>query len=68
MRHTTRIFGVRLTRREKEVLDCLIEGLKTRQIAGKLSISEHTVYNHRKNMLRKKGARSCKQLVLQMAS
>ena len=65
MAQRTRVFGVRLTQREKEVLNCLQEGLKTKQIASKFSISEHTVYNHRKNMLRKKGARNCKQLILQ---
>ena len=64
MKRTTAIFGVRLTRREREILDWIAMGLKTRQIAGKLSISEHTVYNHRKNVLRKKGARNCKQLLL----
>ncbi len=52
-----------LTRREKEILTCITEGLSSKQIAGKLFISENTVSNHRKNMLAKTGARSSAELI-----
>ncbi len=52
-----------LTEREREVLTCLMEGLSSKQIADRLHISENTVANHRKNMLRKTGARSSTELL-----
>jgi DNA-binding NarL/FixJ family response regulator len=42
-----------LTRREREVLTLLAEGLTNRQIAERLVISEHTVHRHVTNLLRK---------------
>jgi DNA-binding NarL/FixJ family response regulator len=42
-----------LTRREKEVLRLIAEGLTNPQIAGKLFISPLTVDSHRKNLLTK---------------
>lgn len=42
-----------VTRREKEILVCLKQGLSTQQIAEKLSISPFTVETHRKNLLAK---------------
>ena len=63
MKTLSPIFGTRLTNREKEVLTYITEGWKTSQIAVKLSISENTVANHRKNVIRKKGVRTLKQLV-----
>ena len=56
-------YDTSLTSREVEILSCIIEGLNTRQIANKLSISENTVANHRKNMLRKRGAKNSAELV-----
>ncbi len=35
-----------LTRREKEVLTLLVEGLTYKEIAGQLAISKRTVSNH----------------------
>ncbi|MCW3122101.1 MAG: regulatory protein LuxR [Flavipsychrobacter sp.] len=52
-----------LTCREKEILSYIAEGFSSKQIAGKLFISENTVANHRRNMLRKRGAKSSAQLV-----
>lgn len=43
----------KLSKREKEVLGLLVEGLSSRQIADKLFLSERTVSNHRANMLQK---------------
>ncbi|HEX5955886.1 MAG TPA: LuxR C-terminal-related transcriptional regulator [Solirubrobacterales bacterium] len=42
-----------LTRREREVLCLLAEGLTNREIAERLVISEHTVHRHVANILRK---------------
>jgi DNA-binding NarL/FixJ family response regulator len=43
----------RVTRREREVLGLLAEGLTNRQIAERLALSEHTVHRHVTNILRK---------------
>lgn len=40
-----------LTRREKEVLGLIADGLTTQEIAGKLFVSATTVETHRKNLL-----------------
>jgi two-component system response regulator DegU len=42
-----------LTTREIEVVDCIVNGLSSRQIAEKLFISTNTVYNHRRNIFSK---------------
>ncbi|SDC58716.1 response regulator [Niabella drilacis] len=42
-----------LTRREKEILSLIADGLTNPQIAGKLFISLNTVDTHRKNLLAK---------------
>ncbi len=42
-----------LTARERETLQLIAEGLSTRQIAEKMSISVKTAENHRTNMMRK---------------
>ncbi|MBC7946390.1 MAG: response regulator transcription factor [Chitinophagaceae bacterium] len=42
-----------LTRREKEVLLLLSQGLTSNEIAGRLFLSNYTVDTHRKNMLQK---------------
>ncbi|MEO0331420.1 MAG: response regulator transcription factor, partial [Bacteroidota bacterium] len=42
-----------LSKREKEVLSLLVEGLNSKQIAERLFLSERTVSNHRANMLQK---------------
>ena len=56
-------FKMRLSCREQQILSFIAEGLSTKEIARKLSISENTVANHRKNMLKKGGAKSSAQLV-----
>jgi len=57
---------VLLTRREKEILHLLSDGLKGPQIAEKLFLSPLTVETHRKNLLRKFNANSV-QLLLKSA-
>lgn len=46
----------RLTRREREVLEGVADGLSNRMIGEKLAISPRTVEIHRANMLTKMGA------------
>ncbi len=45
-----------LTRREKEILKLVKEGLLSKEISDKLSISVHTVNTHRQRVLEKLGA------------
>jgi DNA-binding NarL/FixJ family response regulator len=42
-----------LTRREKEILELLAEGLTSHEIGSRLFLSNYTVDTHRKNMLQK---------------
>ena len=52
-----------LTKREKEIIRLVIEGMSNAEIADQLGISVRTVENHRFNMLRKIGARNTPELV-----
>ncbi|NJB87836.1 DNA-binding CsgD family transcriptional regulator [Lewinella marina] len=52
-----------LTRREIEILKLVAQGLDSHAIARLLFISYHTVCTHRKNLLRKAGAKSPVELV-----
>jgi predicted ATPase/DNA-binding SARP family transcriptional activator/DNA-binding CsgD family transcriptional regulator len=52
----------RLTAREQDVALLVGRGLTNRQIAQELSISEHTVANHVRNILKKLGLRSRTQI------
>lgn len=51
------------TKREKELLPLLADGLCSKEIADKLYISEFTVINHRRNMMLKTGSNNTTQLV-----
>jgi len=53
-----------LTKREKEVLGLLVEGLKRQEIANKLFISYHTVHNHLHNAYGKLGVRNKVEAVM----
>lgn len=52
-----------LTRREKEVLDLIAEGMTNNEIAEKLFVSVSTVDTHRKNLLTKLDAKNTADLV-----
>lgn len=53
-----------LSIREKEIIKHLCEGHTSLQIASMLSISEHTVKTHRKNILKKVDVKSTAELVV----
>jgi DNA-binding NarL/FixJ family response regulator len=50
--------GVALTARERELLDSLEEGLRFKQVARRLGISEATAKTHARNLFRKLDATS----------
>lgn len=52
-----------LTRREKEILKFLYDGLNGPQIAEKLFLSHYTVETHRKNLMQKLNVSSTQQLL-----
>ncbi len=55
-----------LTEREKEIAQLVGQGLSSKQISWKLSISVETVKTHRKRMLSKNGINNFPQLVFMM--
>ena len=55
-----------LTKREREVFNLLITNLTTREIAGKLNISEKTVRNHISNVMQKLGVKGRSQAVVEL--
>lgn len=60
---TNNRFIPKLTRREKEVLNLIIEELTTLEIAKKLFVSIKTIESHRTNLLQKVGAKNSAGLV-----
>ncbi|MBD1433898.1 hypothetical protein H8B06_13755 [Sphingobacterium sp. DN00404] len=52
-----------LTKREQEVLNLIIEGKMSTEIADSLCISPETVKTHRKNIIRKSGSKNVAELV-----
>jgi FixJ family two-component response regulator len=53
----------KLTPREIEIMDLVVKGLRNKQIAGTLGISEKTVKVHRGRVMQKIGARTVADLV-----
>ena len=49
---------VLLSRREREILACVAQGLSDREIADQLVLSSHTVHRHVANIRRKLGRTS----------
>ncbi len=56
-----RINGV--TKKEREIIECVCQGYKNKQIASKLSLSEHTVKAHLNKIFRKFNVTNRSQLV-----
>lgn len=55
--------GAPLTSQERKVLQLIAEGLSTKEIAAKLSLSENTVHTHRNHLMAKLGLRKATDLV-----
>ena len=55
---------LKLTKREQEILDCLLDGLSYKQTAEKLCIVLTTLYTHRNNIFQKKGVGTLQQLLV----
>lgn len=53
-----------LTQRETEIVRLMAEGTSTNEIAEALSLSVHTVYTHRKNIMRKLGVNTASEVIL----
>jgi len=53
----------RLSPRERDVLEHLLDGHRVSTISGRLEVSEHTVRNHLKSMFRKLGVHSQPELI-----
>jgi DNA-binding NarL/FixJ family response regulator len=53
-----------LSSREYDVIKLIVEGYSNKQIADKLFISIHTVYTHRKNIMKKLELKSPMELIL----
>ena len=56
-----------LTSREKEVMQLVSQGLSSKEIAGRLCISRHTVESHRKHILHKLSVKNAPEMVHQSA-
>ena len=54
--------GARLTEREKTVMQGIARGLSSKEISTELSLSVHTVVNHRTRLMKKTGLRGVAQL------
>lgn len=52
-----------LTDREREVLQLIVDGLTTQQVADRLSISPHTATRHRANLMQKLGVHNQAELI-----
>lgn len=57
------ITEIRLTTREKDILQLICQEMTTQEIADALFISSHTVESHRKNLIAKTGVKSSVGLV-----
>lgn len=53
----------KLSKKEKEILQYLVEGMSSREVAEKLQLSVRTVDNHRANMMRRLQVRNAAELV-----
>jgi len=58
----------RLTKREREVLDLVVEGAPNKQIAVQLGIAQRTVEDHRAHIMRKMRAASLAELLRMVLS
>jgi DNA-binding NarL/FixJ family response regulator len=55
---------VKLSRREKDILNLISQGFSNQEISGKLAISQRTVERHRTNLLEKTGSKNSVRLII----
>lgn len=55
---------VQLSKREIEVLQLVVSGMSSKQIAEELFLSYHTINTHRKNIIKKVGVKNVSELVI----
>jgi DNA-binding CsgD family transcriptional regulator len=60
--------AVKLTTKEREIVSLILEGKESKEIGEKFNISIFTVATHRKNILRKLGAKNVGEMVKILAS
>lgn len=65
---TIRARRARLTEREREILDYLVQGTSNKVMAHELGLAQRTIELHRSNVMSKMGARSIAQLVRMIMS
>ncbi len=53
MHNAETLDSVRMTPREREVIDLIAEGLSNKEIAGRLNLATHTVKSHVRNVMEK---------------
>lgn len=54
---------LKLTKREKEIIALIAAGMRTKEIAAKLYLSELTIQTHRKNISEKLGVKGVAELI-----
>lgn len=59
---------VSLTKKEKEIVKLILDGKESKEVSSSLNISLNTVGTHRKNILRKLGAKNVGEMVKILAS
>lgn len=67
-KHNPNNLDLNLSCREKEIMQLMINGLNTSEIASHLYISPHTVKSHRKNIYEKLEVTSISQLILKITT
>jgi DNA-binding NarL/FixJ family response regulator len=60
----TRVDPVKLSRREKEILGLISQGLSNQEISSVLNISQRTVERHRTHLLDKTGSKNSIRLII----
>lgn len=56
--------GIRLSKRELEVIEFVAKGLSNKEIAEEMFLSVHTILTHRKNLMNKLGIKNTAGLVV----
>ena len=54
----------KITEAEQSIIELIVKGLTTREIASKKDISYHTVVSHKKNIFKKIGVKSSSELIV----